>query len=313
MSSRFTLVSGTSHPVLAEAIAKELGVALTKVEIKRFASNEIYVRFLETVRGREAFVIQTATHNVNEDYMELFLICDTLKRSFATKVHVIMPYFGYARQDRIALPRETISAKLMADLLVTSGCDHLITVDLHSAQIQGFFDIPVDNMDPSRVFIRYFKTNIDLKNAVVVSVDVGGAKLVKRFADALGLPIAILHKQRKAHNQSEVTNVVGDVQGKSCIIYDDMIDTAGSACNAKAAIIAAGAKDEVYLAAAHPVLSGDAVKKLDAAEFRKIVVTDTIPLPKTPPKNTEVLTLTPILAEMIRRVQAGEAVSDLYL
>lgn len=312
MAKRFSLISGTSHMAFAEAIAKDLKTPLSKVLIQRFASNDIYVRLEDSVRGQEVFVVQTCTQNINEDYMELFLLCDTLKRSFASKVHVILPYYGYARQDRIALPRETISAKLMADLLVTSGVDHLITVNLHSAQIQGFFDIPVDNIDPSRLFLDYFKSTIDFSDSVVVSPDVGGAKDVKKFADLLGLPIAILNKQRQEHNQSEVTHVVGEVKGKRCIIYDDMVDTAGSVCNAKTALVAAGAADEVYLAVTHPVLSGNAVERLEKAKFKEIIVTDSLPLPKKSPKNIKVLSLAPLMAEIIRRVEAGEPVSELY-
>lgn len=306
------LVSGSSHPAFALAMAKEWGVDLMKVEIKRFASNEIYVRLLESARGKEAFVVQTSTQNVNEDYMELFLLCNTLKRSFASKIHVIIPYFGYSRQDRVALPRETISAKLIADLLVSSGADHLITVDLHSAQIQGFFDIPVDNIDPSKIFLKYIQANYDLNDTVMVSVDAGGAKAVKRFADLLGLPIAVINKQRKAHNQSEVTHIVGDVQGKHCIIYDDMVDTAGSVCNAKEALLKAGAMEDIALAITHPVLSGNAVERLNESTFSQILVTDSIPLPKNPPKNIKVLSLVPLMTEIVRRIELNEPVSDLY-
>lgn len=312
MNHRFTIVSGTSHRSFSEAIAKQLEVSLMQVEIKRFASNEIYVRLLESARGKEAFVIQTATQNVNEDYIELFLLCDTLKRSFASKVHVIMPYFGYARQDRVALPRETISSKLMADLLVTSGADHLVTVDLHSAQIQGFFDIPVDNIDPSKIFVNYIKEQYDLNNTVIVSVDVGGAKSVKRFADLLGLPIAVINKQRRAHNQSEVTHIVGDVEGKRCIIYDDIVDTAGSVCNAKEALLKAKAHPDISLAVTHGVLSGDAVKRLNEARFSQILFSDSIPLPKISPENVKILSLVPLLSEIIKRIESGEPVSDLY-
>lgn len=310
--SSFSLISGSSHQAFAEAIAQEMKTSLTNVLIKRFSSNDIYVRLEESVRGSDVYVIQTCTQNINEDYMELFLLCDALKRSFASNVHVILPFFGYARQDRIARPRETISAKLMADLLVTSGADHLITVNLHSAQIQGFFDIPVDNIDPSKLFLDYFQSDVDYKDCVVVSPDVGGAKEAKKFADLLGLPLAILNKQRKEHNESEVTHVIGEVEGKCCIIFDDMVDTAGSVCNAKKALVSAGALDEVILAATHPVFSGEAVKRLDEAGFKEIVVTDSLPLPEVAPKNVKVLSLAPLMAEIVKRVNAGESVSGLY-
>lgn len=315
MPNRYSLVAGTSHPQFADAISEHLGVSLTKVLIKKFASNDLYVRLEETVRGREAFVIQTSTRNINEDYMELFLLCDALKRSFSKKVHVIIPFFGYSRQDRIAVPRETITAKLMADLLVTAGADHVITVDLHSAQIQGFFDVPVDNIDPSKIFFEYFQKDLAVNpdTHVVVSPDAGGAKSAKKFADQLGLPIAILNKQRQAHNESEVTHVVGEVEGKYCIIYDDMVDTAGSVCNAKEALAKAGAlADEIYLAVTHPVLSGEAVQRLDKAQFKQIIVTDSIPLPDPAPKNIQVLSLAPLMAEIIKRVAEGESVTGLY-
>lgn len=306
------IIAGTSHPDLAKAIAKALKVQLTPVSIERFACNEIYVRLQESVRGRNVYVIQTATNRVNEDYMELFLICDALKRSFARKVHVIIPHYGYARQDRIAQPRETISAKLMADLLVSSGADHVITVDLHSAQIQGFFDVPVDNIDPMKLFLSYFQEELDLKNMVIVSPDVGAAKAVRRLANVLHLPMVLINKHRQGHNKSEVTHVIGEVKGKHCLIYDDMVDTAGSVCNAKEALMKSGAKKDVYLAATHAVFSPPAVKRLNEAGFKKIIVTDSIPLPKVPPKNVKVLSLAPILGEIVRRVESGESVSGLY-
>ncbi|MDP3976209.1 MAG: ribose-phosphate pyrophosphokinase [bacterium] len=311
MSTRLKIFSGSSHQKFAKAICEHLQMDLGGVLIKRFASNEIYVRLQETVRGYEVFVVQTATRNVNEDFMELFLLCDTLKRSFAKKVHVVMPFFGYARQDRVAAPRETISAKLMADLLVASGADHVMTVALHSDQIQGFFDVPVDNINPSRLFVEYIQS-LKLRDAVVVTPDAGGAKEAKKFADSLGCPLAVLNKQRAAHNQSEVTHVIGDVKGRTCIVYDDMIDTAGSVCHAKEALEKAGAGKDMYLAATHAVLSGEAVDRLNKADFRQIVVTDSIPLPEERLNHLHVLTLTPLLAEIIKRVESGESVSGLY-
>ncbi|MDZ4217089.1 MAG: ribose-phosphate diphosphokinase, partial [Candidatus Gracilibacteria bacterium] len=193
-----------------------------------------------------------------------------------------------------------------------SGADHLITVHLHSDQIQGFFDIPVDNINPKKLFLDYFQASVVSETHVVVSPDVGGAKAAKRFADQLGLPIAIVNKLRKDHNQSEVTHIVGDVKGKKCIIYDDMVDTGGSVCNAKQALIEAGALDEVSLAVTHPVLSGDAVQKLDSAMFKEILVTDSIPLPDPAPQRIKVLSLAPLLAEIVKRVEMGESVSGLY-
>lgn len=311
MQSSPVIISGTSHLLLAEGIARELKVALTPVQIERFASNEIYVRLQESVRGRNVYVVQTATKNVNEDYMELFLLMNALKRSFAKSVHLIMPHYGYARQDRIALPRETISAQLMADLIVTSGADHMVTVDLHSAQIQGFFRIPVDNIDPIKLFLAAFK-DIPRENLVVVSPDVGGAKAVKKLTNALGVQMVLVNKHRQGHNESEVTHVIGEVEGKTCLIFDDLIDTAGSVCNAKAALIKAGANEDMYLAASHAVFSPPAVERLNAAGFKQIFVTDSIPLPTQPPENVTVLNLAPMLAEIIRRNEGGESVSGMY-
>jgi|CXWL01.1.fsa_nt_gi ribose-phosphate pyrophosphokinase len=311
MKSSPVIISGTSHLQLAEGIARELKAELMPVLIERFASNEIYVRLQESVRGRNVYVVQTSTKNVNEDYIELFLLLNALKRSFAKSVHLIMPHYGYARQDRIALPRETISAQLMADLLVTSGADHMVTVDLHSAQIQGFFRIPVDNIDPMKLFLSAFK-DIPKENLVVVAPDVGGAKAVRKLANALGVPMVLVNKHRQGHNQSEVTHVIGEVEGKTCLIFDDLIDTAGSVCNAKAALINAGANGDVYLAASHPVFSGPAVQRLNAADFKQIFVTDSIPLPAPPPEQVTVLSLAPMLAEIIRRNEEGESVSGMY-
>ena len=305
------VISGTSHPQLAEGIARELKTELMPVSIERFACNEIYVRLQESVRGRNVYVVQTATRQVNEDFMELFLLLNVLKRSFAKTVHLIMPHYGYARQDRIALPRETISAQLMADLIVTSGADHLVTVDLHSAQIQGFFRIPVDNIDPLKLFLAAC-ADIPRENLVVVSPDVGGAKAVRKLANALSVPMVLINKQRQGHNQSEVTHVIGDVEGKTCLIYDDMVDTAGSVCNAKAALFKAGAHPTMYLAASHAVFSPPAVERLNAAGFAKIFVTDSIPPASPAPQHVEVLSLAPIIAEIIRRNEGGESVSGLY-
>lgn len=306
------IVSGSTHPDLAEAIAKELGTSLIPMEISRFACNEIYAKPLETVRGDDLFVVQTATANVNEDLMELFIILDSLKRSFAGKIHVVMPHYGYARQDRVASPREPISAKLMADLISTAGADHLITMKLHSDQAQGFFDFPVDNLNSQNLFCEYFKAK-KLEDLVVVSPDAGGAKDAMKMADALGVPLAIIHKARPAKNQSEVTHVVGEVEGKTCLVYDDMIDTAGSVCNARKALLKSGANSEMYLAATHAVFSGPAVERLSESGFTEVVVTDSIPLAKESRfEGLKVLSVAPILAKIIRNVHEAKSVTDVF-
>jgi ribose-phosphate pyrophosphokinase len=309
----YKIFSGSSHPDLTAAICKQLKVKQGKVLIKRFSCNEIYIKADETVRGENVFIVQTGTQNVNEDYMELFLICDAMKRSFAKSVHVILPHFGYARQDRIAEPRETISAKLIADLLVQSGADHVVTFALHSDQIQGFFDIPVDNVKTHMLFVNYFKKK-KLKSPVVVAPDVGGAREAKKLADNLGYPLAILHKSRPKHNVSEVSHVVGDVKGRTAIIYDDMIDTGGSVCNAKEALIKAGANKDVYLAATHAVFSGEATKKLNKAGFKEVVVTDSVPLEKKKSfKSLKVIPLAPLIAGIVKNVADEKSVSGLFL
>lgn len=310
--AHFKIFAGSSHPKLAEEISKHLDVELGQIELKRFASNETYVRSLDSVRGKEVFIVQTATQNINDDYMELFLMCNAFKQAFAKKIHVIFPYYGYARQDRVSEPREPISAKLMADLITTAGADHVITFNLHCDQIQGFFDIPVDNIRTNKLFGDYFKEK-NISDPVVVSPDAGGAKAAKKLADRIGAPLAILHKNRPAHNVSEVTHTVGDVSGKTAIIVDDMIDTGGSVCAAKEALIRDGANEDVYLAATHAVFSGPAVERLNAANFKEIVVTDSIPDKSADISSLKVLSIAPLLSDIIKGILKDESVSQLYL
>lgn len=312
LMNSYKIFAGNSHPELSEAIATKLGTTLSPLTIKRFACGEIYVKFEETFRGQDVFLIQTCrTQSVNEDLMELFLMVDAAKKSFAKSVHVIIPYYGYSRQDKIHGAREGISAKLFADLLHKAGADHLITVHLHSDQIQGFFDCPVDNLNPRRLFSEYFKAK-NIQDLVVVSPDAGGAKTAKKFADDLGVSMAILHKQRPAHNQVEVGHVIGDVVGKTPILIDDIVDTAGSVCAAKEALIAAGCNQEVYLCATHPVFSGPARDRLTEAQFAEIVCTDSLPV-ENPPAHFKTLSLEGLLGGVIENVAANKSVSGLYL
>jgi len=308
------VVSGTSHVGLAEEIAKELGTPLIPMEISRFACNEIYAKPLETVRGSDVYVIQTCTENVNEDLMELFIILDSMKRSFAGKIHVIMPHYGYARQDRVASSREPITAKLVADLISTAGADHLITLKLHSDQAQGFFDFSVDNVLTRKLFCDYFEAkNLNKDELIVVSPDAGGAKEAIKVADTLGVPLAIIHKARPNKNESVVTHVVGDVVGKTCLIFDDMIDTAGSVCNARNALLENGASKEMYLAATHAVFSDPAVERLIEAGFSEVVVTNSLPI--TEKKRFDglvVLSVAPILAKIIGNVHENRSVSATF-
>ena len=310
--SHFKVFSGSSHEKFAQAICDNLGSTLGKIDRRTFSCGEKYIRFEESFRGQDVFLVQTSrTNNTDTDYMELFLMIDAAKKSFAKKIHVVIPYFGYSRQDKIHAPREGISAKLFADLLVKAGTDHVVTIHLHSDQIQGFFDAPLDNLNPRRIFVDYFKEK-NLKNPVIVSPDAGGAKSAKKFADDLGVPLVIMHKQRPEHNISEVTHVIGKVKGKTPIIVDDMIDTAGSVCGAKYALIAQGAHNEVYLCATHAVFSGPARKRLTEANFKEIVCTDSLPV-DNPPKNYKVISMAPLMAEVLQNVVNQESVSKLYI
>lgn len=312
MNLPLKIFSGSSHPQLAEEIAKFLHTPLSAMNLKRFASNEVYAKPDQSVRGCDVFVIQTCTSRVNEDYMELFVMLDALKRSFAQHIHVIIPHYGYARQDRVATPREPISAKLIADLISAAGAQHVVTINLHSDQEQGFFNYPVDNLTASKLFVDYFKKK-KMKDLVVVAPDASAAKMAKRFADQLGADLAIIHKVRPEHNVAEVMHVVGDVVDKTCIIYDDMVDTAGTVIAGKEALLKKGAKDEIYLIATHPVFSPPAIDRLRAAKFKEVVVTNTIPLP--PEKQfpgLHVLSVAPLLAKVIKNVHESKPVSNVF-
>lgn len=310
MNFPLKLVAGSSHPELAKEIAQHLNMELASMVLKRFASNEIYARLEESVRGCDVYIIQTCTSQVNEELMELFIIADALKRSFAARIHVVLPHYGYARQDRVAVPREPITAKLVADLISAAGAHHVITLNLHSDQEQGFFNFPVDNLNTSKLFVDYFKAK-NLQDLVVVAPDTGAAKSAKRFADQLGVELAILHKVRPAHNVSEVTQVIGDVADKNCLIIDDMIDTAGTVVAGREALINKGAKPDVYLAATHPVFSSPAIERLSKAGFKEVVVTNTIPLTSDKQfPGLKVLSVAGILAKTIQNVHESKSVSS---
>ena len=305
------LFAGSSHPALAAALSKELKTPLGRVTLKPFSCGERYVKFEESVRGKPVYILQTGTLKPSEDLLELFLMCQAAKLSFASAVHVIVPHFPYARQDRVALPREPISAKLMAHLLEEAGADHVITLDLHSDQIQGFFSVPVDVLDARPIFAEYFKSK-KLKDPVVVAPDAGGAKRAKKLADMLGADLAIMHKNRAAHHQAEILEVVGNITGKTCIIFDDMIDTAGTLATAKDALVKRGAGSDVYAAATHPVFSGKAIENLTKAGFKEVVVTDSMPVdPKAFP-GLKVLSIAHLLGQVISHVESGQSVTDIY-
>jgi ribose-phosphate pyrophosphokinase len=303
--------SGSSHPALAKDIAKELGVELGKVTLKTFSNGEKYVRYEESVRGKNVFIVQTGTKDCDKDILEACLMCQAAKLGFATSVHLVIPHFPYARQDRVSEPREPISARLVANLLCASGADHIITLKLHADQIQGFFDAPVDNLMTYNLFVKYFKEK-KLKDTVVVAPDVGAAKSAKKFADALDTDLAIMHKSRPSHQEAEIVRIVGDVEGKTAIVYDDMIDTAGSIVAAKEMLLKKGAQKDVYAVATHGIFSGPAVDRLKKAAFREIVVTDSVPMTGKEFPELKVLSIAPMLAEVIRHVESGTSVTEIY-
>ena len=305
------LFSGSSHLSLAQAVAKELKLELGKVHLKTFSCGEQYVRYEESVRGQDVFIIQTGTEACDSDVLEVSLMCQAAKLGFAKSIHVLMPHFPYARQDRVSEPREPISAKLIADMLVTAGADHVMTLTLHSDQIQGFSDIPMDALKSDKLFVEYFQKK-KLKDVVVVSPDAGGTKAAKTLADKMGASLAIMHKSRPKHNEADILHVVGDIEGKTALIYDDMIDTAGSIVAAKQALIDQGANEEVYVAATHPIFSGSAIERLEDAGFKEVVVTDSVPLEHKEFPSLTILSIAPMLAEVIEHVMKGQSVTEMY-
>ena len=306
------IFSGSSNPDIATAIADILSMPLSKIELSKFSCGENYARIGESIRGIDAYVIQSIGLNPNDDYMELFLILDALKRASTKRVHVVIPHFGYARQDKKSAPREPISSRLIADLISAVGFDRLITVDLHSDQIQGFFNQPVDHLTSLPLFVDYFKEK-KLDNLAVVAPDTGRAKFAKKLGDQLGADLVVLHKTRPQHNVAEITNIVGDVEGKNLLIIDDMIDTAGSITSSVSTLKKYGCKD-IYVAATHPVFSGPAVERLSSAGFKEVVTTDSIYLPESKQfDNLAQISLAPMLAEAIKRNQLHQSISSLFI
>jgi len=311
-NSELRVFYGNSHPELGERIVKFLGIKAGDIKVSRFASGEIYARINENIRGSSCVIIQTCTENVNSDLIELFIIIDAMKRASAKSISVVIPLFGYARQDRKAASREPISARLIANLLETAGADRIVTMDLHSDQIQGFFNIPVDTLTSLPILSNYIKEK-NLKDIVVVAPDTGRAKVAKKLADRVGAQLAILHKVRGAHHQSEVTHVVGDVKGKTVIITDDMIDTAGTITNGVGALRAEGCNKEVYVVATHGIFSGPAVERMTQAGFAEVVVTDTVPIPKEKQfKSLKILSSAELLGEAIRRNYDNKSITSLF-
>lgn len=305
----YKIFSGTAHPRFAVDVAKNLEVLLSSAEIARFSDGEISVRISESVRGYDVFVIQPTCAPANDSLMELLIIADAMKRSSAASITAVIPYFGYARQDRKAAPRVPISAKLVADLLQSAGVNRVVTMDLHAGQIQGFFDIPVDNLYGSIVFKEYVE-RLNLVNPIVASPDIGGVARARYFAKLLNLDLAIIDKRRQKANESEVMNIIGDVQGKSVILLDDMIDTAGTMLKAAEALKAQGAC-AVLAFGTHAVFSGTARERIESPAIDNVVVTDTIPI-HNPHKKITILSVASLFAEVIRRIYRNESVHSLF-
>ncbi|UCF21615.1 MAG: ribose-phosphate pyrophosphokinase [Gemmatimonadota bacterium] len=310
MSREMMLLSGTANRPLAENIARKLGVGLCGVTIKRFADGEIFVRIDENVRGRDAFIIQP-TAPPAENIVELLLLIDAAKRASAARVTAVVPYYGYGRQDRKDQPRVAIGAKLMANLIATAGADRLVSVDFHQHQLQAFFDIPVDHLYALPVFVDHFRRR-NLSPLVVVASDVGAAKMARGYARRLGGEIAMIDKRRPAHNVAEVVNVVGEVEGKNCLIPDDMIDTGGTMAEAVKAIKEHGAK-EIYVCATHALLSGPAVERLSNLPVSEVMLTDTVVVPEEKHwPALQILSVAGLLARAIRYIHDNESVSSLF-
>lgn len=304
------IFSGNSNKSLALKISEILGMPLGNIKVARFADGEIDVKILENVRGADCYVVQSTCNPVNENLMELLIMIDAFKRASAGRIIAVIPYFGYARADRKAEPRVPISAKLVADLLTVSGADRVITIDLHAPQIQGFFDIPVDNLYARPVFLDYIK-GMDLSNTIVVSPDIGSVDRARSFAKKLDLGLVIVDKRRPKPNMAEVYNIIGSVNGLNCLIFDDMIDTGGTLTSVANAIKKAGAKS-IMAFATHSVLSKDAVSKINESPIDSVVFTDTIPLDVSKSKKFKLISVSKILAEAIKRNHLRESVSELF-
>ncbi len=307
------LVAGNSNPKLATAIAAHLAIPLTQAVVRRFADMEVFVEIQENVRGADVYIIQSTSYPANDHLMELLIITDALRRSSARRITAVVPYFGYARQDRKPGPRTPISAKLVANLITHAGADRVMTLDLHAGQIQGFFDIPTDNLFASPVMVRDIKENFDLANLMVVSPDVGGVVRARGLAKRINAPLAIIDKRRERAGESEVMNVIGEVQGHTCILIDDIVDSGGTLVNAADALLAQGARD-VYAYISHGVLSGGAVARITASKLKELVITDSIQPTEAVrvARNIRVLSIATLIGDAIGRTAAEESVSSLF-
>ena len=307
------LLTGNSNKKLSEKIAKYLKERLVNSSIRKFKDGEIYIEINENIRGNNIFIIQSISSPANDNLLEMLLCIDALKRSSAKNITAVIPYFGYARQDRKVVPRTSISAKLISNLITKAGADRVVTVDLHAGQIQGFFDIPVDNLFATPIFYRHIKKNLKINNLVCVSPDVGGVARTRGLSKLLNVNLAIVDKRRPAPGKSEVMNIIGDIKNKICIIVDDIIDSGGTIVNAAKMLKLRGAK-EIHVYITHGVLSGDAVKKIKNSPIKNLVITDTIDNTKkiNNAKNIQVLSISNLLGEALKRISNSNSVSDLF-
>ncbi len=307
------LVAGNSNQPLANAIGSYLGLPLTKASVRRFADNEIFVEIHENIRGSDVFIIQSTSYPANDHLMELLIITDAVRRSSARRITAVIPYFGYARQDRKVGSRAPISAKLVANLIANAGVDRVMMMDLHAGQIQGFFDIPTDNLWAAPLMVRDIKERFDLANLMVVSPDVGGVARARGFAKRINAPLAIIDKRRERAGESEVMNVIGEVAGHTCILIDDIVDSGGTLVNAADALLANGAKD-VYAYISHGVLSGGAVARITGSKLKELVITDSIQPTEAvrAARNIRVITIAGLIGEAIDRTASEESVSSLF-
>jgi ribose-phosphate pyrophosphokinase len=311
---RLMLFSGRSNQALGTAIAAHIGIQLGDVLLKTFTNGEVYVRYEESIRGADVFIVQSCVRPTNDALVELLVMVQAAALASAKRVTAVMPWYPYSRQDKKGMPREPITARLVADILQAAGVDRVLTMDLHAGQVQGFFHKPVDHMTAVPILAEHFTMLLDLEHdeVVVVSADAGRVKLATKFAEMLGAELALITKERPEHQEAQATNVIGRVRGKSCILLDDMIDTAGTLCAGGQALLDHGAT-RVFACATHPVFSGRALERLEASVFERVVVTDTIPIdPTTRPANVQVLSVAPILADTISNVFNDDSVSGLF-
>jgi ribose-phosphate pyrophosphokinase len=309
-SDKVKIFSGSSNPKLAERIAAELGQPLGKIKLSRFKSGEIYCLYEESVRNCDVFLVQTFSHPINEHLVELLVMIDAAKRASAKTINLVIPYYGYSRQERKAAPREPISAKLVADLLQAAGCDRIITIDLHAPAIQGFFDVPVDHLTALDLISDYIKRK-NIRNPVIVSPDAGRASTAEKMASVLDAPFAIMIKKRPAHNEAVITHLIGEVQDRTPIIIEDLIDTGTTIVNVVEGLKERGAED-AFICATHPVFSGPAIQRLDHPNIKEVVITDSIAIEGGNAEKFKILTVAPLLSSAIRIITEGGSISSLF-